>query len=88
MPTLHYNVNDPDYAEIAVAGVDAILRTLRLNEKVKGQGHEAEWRQKDAAYHLLKAEDHLVLAAAEDITEPHIDHAITRLAMVLAKRET
>jgi hypothetical protein len=61
----------------------------RIVEAVMERGartHQGEdWRTLPAGFHLHRAQRHLALLAASDMSEPHLVHAVCRLLMELER---
>jgi hypothetical protein len=57
-----------------------ISRTLALERKSHPQD---DWQQQSVDYHVDRARQHLDLWAADDKSELHLDHALTRLTMAV-----
>ena len=58
---------------------DVIQATM---EEGAAQGYDGNWRRHNIAYHLEHIRAHIANAIAGDTTENHIEHALTRLAMI------
>lgn len=54
----------------------AVVTTMSNNSSKNG-----EWKTKSVYYHLDHAVEHVKMWAKGDASEPHLDHAITRLVM-------
>lgn len=62
-----------------------IVEVMREGAAIHPQN---DWLQRDAEYHVGRAELHLRLLREGDQRENHLSHAATRLLMALALRET
>ena len=63
--------------EYPVHGIRTIIEIVDQHAAEKLDG----WLEKPVEHHVKHALDHLLAYLAEDDSEPHIEHALTRLAM-------
>ncbi len=71
-------MND-EMIRVANKSFHAIVATMR-----KHAAHGAAWKKRTVEHHLKHARDHIDKFLGHDETEPHLDHAATRLAMALS----
>lgn len=71
-----------NYNEIAELAHDATLHTLMVN----GEKHGDAWKTTSDGKNVSHAIEHLRKHLAGDATEPHLDHALTRIALIMAKQ--
>jgi hypothetical protein len=71
--------------------MEPFARALKIVSQVMREGAlshpENDWRQRNAAHHLRRAESHLHLLRDGDQSQDHLSHAATRLLMALTLRE-
>lgn len=70
---------NPDYIKLAQIAYDTVLQTMIEGE----QSHPANnWWNISTGVHYHHVFKHLSEWGKGDTSEPHLDHAITRLAMI------
>lgn len=78
-------------AEI-VPMADVVSLAERVARETMLAGHAAHpddgWRGMPPSAHLLHAGKHLLMHDAGDTSEPHLRHALTRIAMALTLQES
>jgi hypothetical protein len=71
---------NPKRFELALEMVDQVIeRALSSGKHPKGE----TWRGVPIAEHIAHAHAHLDLLSAGDASEPHLEHAATRMLMAL-----
>ena len=70
------------YSRVVEAGADAIMETMMMNQAKHGD----RWLRNDDKEEIDHILNHLWLYSDGDTSEPHIEHAITRLGFILARR--
>lgn len=71
------------YNEIAENAADVILQVLAVNHT----GHGDAWRTRSDGKDVNHIIEHLRKHLMKDDSEEHVEHAITRLALMLARRK-
>ena len=70
----------PKRLKLALEAVDLVMeRAVSSGKYPKGE----PWRDVPCAEHVARARAHLELLSAGDTTEPHLEHAATRMLMAL-----
>jgi hypothetical protein len=72
-----------NYNEIAELAHDAVLLTLMIND----DSHGGAWKTTSDGKNVSHAIEHLRKYLAGDTSENHIYHAITRITLILAKKQ-
>lgn len=72
-----------NYNSIAQLAHDVVLATLQSNDGKHGD----EWKTREDIIDLDAAINHLSLQMQHDRSDSHVENAITRLALILARRQ-
>lgn len=70
------------YSRVVEAGADAIMETMMVNQDKHGD----KWLSNSDLEDINHIREHLNMHLWHDDSEPHIEHAITRLGFILARR--
>jgi hypothetical protein len=70
---------NPDYLKLAQIAYDTVLRTMQEGEKTHPSD---EWQEVSISGHTAHVADHLVKWSKGFTDEPHLEHLITRCAMI------
>jgi hypothetical protein len=71
------------WAMVATRAQATILSVMKEGEQTHGES----WQTRDDHTDLEHAKRHLNLLEAGDTSEPHLAHALTRLALILARQK-
>lgn len=75
----HYSTTHGQLGNLAA---DTVLKVLWDNDASHGE----RWKRISDSEDIEHIENHLLLYSAGDTSEPHIEHAITRMAFILARK--
>lgn len=67
------------YMTIAVSARNVILDTMRAGDEKHGN----TWEKRTPRYYLTHAAIHIALEQKDDKSEPHLEHALTDLALAM-----
>lgn len=65
--------------EVMLTAARTVIDVMAANERRHGE----RWRDQDVTEHVMHAQRHLDAFMLEDTSEPHLEHALTRIAMAL-----
>lgn len=71
------------HQEIGSLAKHAVMLTLAINDKKHGE----KWRTNSDAEDIRHIVAHLGMYNVGDTSEPHIEHALTRISFILARLE-
>jgi hypothetical protein len=70
---------NPEYVRLALLAYDTVLQTMIEGEKE----HNVDgWKNVNIPAHGMHVIDHIYYHSRDDVSEDHIAHALTRLAMI------
>ena len=76
----HYSMTNGEVGKLAA---DAILKTMWDNQGV----HQYSWKARSDVVDVDHITAHLNSYLSGDTSEPHIEHALTRVAFILARKD-
>lgn len=75
---------DPDIFKDKNFPIEAVIVICQVLEANAHKHAPGSWRQEPASEHLVHVVEHLKHFFNGDTSEPHLSHALTRLAMTIS----